>query len=180
MDALRIETERLVLRAWRSEDLEPYAAICADPEVMRWIGDGSVRSREASARQICDFQQRWDDDGFGPFAVELRHSSALIGFVGMLIPDFLPEIMPAVEIGWRLDRRYWGQGYATEAARAALAFAFEEAGFSRLVSICQVGNEASERVMLKLGMTLDRETREPALDLPIRVYAIERAPKAVR
>ena len=168
------------MRSWRSEDLEPYAAICADPEVMRWIGDGSVRSHEASALQIRDFQQRWDDDGYGPFAVELRSTSALIGFAGMLIPDFLPEIMPAVEIGWRLDRRHWGCGYATEAARGALAFAFEEAGLSRLVSICQVGNDASERIMRKLGMTLDRETRDPESGRSVRVYAVERAPKAVR
>jgi RimJ/RimL family protein N-acetyltransferase len=98
----------------------------------------------------------------------------MIGFTGLAIPDFLPEIMPAVEIGWRLARAHWDRGYATEAARAALAFGFERVGLDRIVSVYAVGNEASGNVMRKIGMHLDRETTHPASGRAVRVYAIER------
>ena len=143
-------------------------AIDADPDVMRWIGTGVVADRERTAAAIAGCERAWDEHGFGLFAVEVRQTSELAGFTGLAIPTFLPEVMPAVEIGWRLGRPYWGQGFATEAAGAALHFAFADRGLDRIVSIYQIGNDASERVMQKLGMRLDRETIDPSCNPPDR------------
>jgi len=171
----RIETDRLVLRRWDvAGDLDAYAAICADPEVMRYIGDGSTRDRTQCAEQLESFERTWRERGFGLFAVERRDSGALIGFTGLAIPDFLPEIMPAVEIGWRLARAEWGKGYATEAAAAALMFAFERLELDRIVSVHAVGNDPSGNVMQKIGMHLDRHTVHPTHGIAVRVYAIDR------
>lgn len=168
-------TERLVLRRWRPEDLEPYVEICADSEVMRWIGRGQVRTREECARALTSFERAWEDRGFGLFAMELRAARGLIGFVGLSIPDFLPEILPSVEIGWRLAAAHWGKGLATEGARAALAFGFGQVGLDRIVSIHQVGNGASGRIMEKLGMRLERQTIDSSCARPVRVYEITRS-----
>ena len=168
-------TERLVLRRWRPEDLEPYVEICADSEVMRWIGKGQVRTREECASAIASFERAWEDRGFGLFALELRASCGLIGFVGLSVPDFLPEVLPAVEIGWRLAAAQWGKGLATEGARGAFAFGFGQVGLDRIVSIHQVGNGASGRIMEKLGMRFERETVDPSCARPVRVYGITRA-----
>jgi RimJ/RimL family protein N-acetyltransferase len=97
-----------------------------------------------------------------------------MGFVGLAIPDFLPEIMPAVEIGWRLSRANWGNGYATEGARAVLAFGFGALDLERIVSVHAVGNDPSGNVMRKIGMHLDRETTHPRNGRAVRVYAIDR------
>jgi RimJ/RimL family protein N-acetyltransferase len=171
----RIETDRLVLRRWDLQaDLDAYAAICADPEVMRYIGDGRVATRDETAAKLEQFEQAWDDNGFGLFALERRDTGELIGNTGLAVPDFLPEILPAVEIGWRLARSQWRQGFATEAARAALAFGWEPVGLDRVVSVHVVGNDASGNVMQKLGMHLDRETVHPTNGRAVRVYAIDR------
>jgi RimJ/RimL family protein N-acetyltransferase len=171
-----LSTDRLLLRRWRQEDLDPYAELCADPAVMRWIGNGRVRTREECAKAISAFERAWDEHGFGLFALELQASGRLIGFVGLSVPDFLPEILPSVEIGWRLAADQWGKGLATEGARATLAFGFGQAGLDRIVSIHQVGNDASGRIMEKLGMRLERETVDPSCGRQVRVYEITRPP----
>ena len=174
MDAVtEIRTPRLLLRRWCADDLAPMAEINADPEVMRWIRDGSVLAPQETAQAIERWEAEWDGQGFGLFAVELRASGELIGFTGLAVPRFLPEILPAVEIGWRLGRRYWGRGYVSEAARAAMEFAREVRGLDRLVSIARVGNTASENVMRKLGMVPERETTHPVYRFPVRVHAID-------
>lgn len=170
-----LRTPRLTLRRWRAEDLEPMAAINADPEVMRWIGDGSVQDRGQTAAGIAAWEREWDERGIGLFAAELRQGRQLIGFVGLSVPRYLPEILPAVEIGWRLDRAHWGRGLATEGARAALDFALRR-GLARVVSVHAIGNDASEGVMRKLGMRQERETRHPALGVPLRVHVLEARP----
>ena len=139
---------------------------------MRWIGNGRIRTREECAKAISAFEQAWDEHGFGLFAVELQASGRLIGFVGLSVPHFLPEILPSVEIGWRLAADQWGKGLATEGARAALAFGFGQAGLDRIVSIHQVGNDASGRIMEKLGMRFERETIDPSCHRRVRVYDI--------
>jgi RimJ/RimL family protein N-acetyltransferase len=169
-----LQTPRLLLRRWREDDIAPMAAINADPEVMRWIADGATADYERTAAAIAACERSWEERGFGLFAVEIRATGDLAGFTGLAIPTFLPEILPAVEIGWRLGRQYWGQGLATEAARAVLHFAFADRGLDRVVSIHQVGNDASARIMQKLGMRLDRQTINPSSGRPARVYAITR------
>jgi RimJ/RimL family protein N-acetyltransferase len=169
-----VETPRLLLRRWRPEDVPAMAEINADPDVMRWIGDGSVSDYDQTAAAVARCEQHWEERGFGLFAVEVRDTGELAGFTGLAVPAFLPEIMPAVEIGWRLGRGHWGRGFATEAARAALRFGLLDRGLDRIVSIHQIGNAASERVMQKLGMRPDRETVQPSCDRPVRVYAITR------
>jgi RimJ/RimL family protein N-acetyltransferase len=161
-----------VLRRWRGDDVAPMSAINADPEVMRWIGDGSVRDEEQTRAAIQTWEGQWDRLGFGLFALELRASGELIGFTGLAVPEFLPEVMPAVEIGWRLGRPFWERGLATEAARAALRLGLIDLGLERIISIAQVGDDASERIMGKLGMRLARETVHPTCGRPVRVHAI--------
>lgn len=167
-----LETSRLVLRRWGGKDIVPMAEINADPEVMRWIGGGTTRTEEQTTRAIEHLEEEWNTLGYGLFAVEVKESGELAGFVGLSVPTFLPEVMPAVEIGWRLGRSFWGKGIATEAAREALRFGFEDCGLAEILSICQVGNDASERIMQKLGMHLERETIDPTCGRPVRVYAI--------
>jgi RimJ/RimL family protein N-acetyltransferase len=168
----RISTARLVLRRWRGDDVAPMSAINADPQVMRWIGDGSVRDEEQTRAAIQTWEGQWDRHGFGLFALELRETGELVGFTGLKAVDFLPEVMPAVEIGWRLGRPFWGRGLATEAARAALRLGLIDLRLERIISIAQVGNDASERIMGKLGMRLDRETVDPTYGRSIRVHVI--------
>jgi RimJ/RimL family protein N-acetyltransferase len=170
----RLQTPRLVLRRWQEGDVPPYATLCSDPDVMRWIGAGNTRTFDESERAIERFEQLWEYNGFGLFALEEKASGQLIGFVGLSIPTFLPEVLPAVEIGWRLARHAWGKGLATEGARAALEFGFSRPELERIISIHQVGNHASGRVMEKLGMRLERETVDPNCRRPIRVYEIHR------
>jgi RimJ/RimL family protein N-acetyltransferase len=167
-------TERLRLRMWRDEDLDPLAEIYADPEVMRFIRNGSIRTAQETAADLARMRQEWRERGYGLFAVEVRESGELAGWAGLAVPNFLPEVLPSVEIGWRLGRAHWGRGYATEAARVAMAFGFDEAGLDRMVSICNVQNHASRRVMTKLGMTLQRRTATPAHGTPVDVTEITR------
>ncbi|GAB2691059.1 GNAT family N-acetyltransferase [Kitasatospora kifunensis] len=165
-------TPRLRLRSWRPDDLAALSELNADPEVMRYIADGSVLSPEQSAEQLARFRRLWDEQGFGLFPVERRDSGEFLGWVGLAVPAFLPEVLPAVEIGWRLKRSAWGHGYATEAARTVLALGFEELGLDRVVSICHVDNHASANVMTKLGLTLDRRTTVPSHGGAVKVLAL--------
>lgn len=153
MTALR--TPRLLLRPWRDADLAPFAALNADPEVRRW----SVRTmtREESDAQAARLQDHITKYGFGFWAAEAPGTAPFIGFVGLQHVSFAAPFAPAVETGWRLARAHWGQGYATEAARAALAHAFGPLGLPEVVSFAVPGNWASRRVMERIGMTHDPE-----------------------
>ncbi|MCP4217414.1 MAG: GNAT family N-acetyltransferase [bacterium] len=168
-----LATERLILRRWKKEDTEPYFDICKDPEVMRRIGNGRTRNLAECEDAIKHFEQCWNDHGYGLFAAELKETGNLIGFVGLSIPDFLPEILPSVEIGWRLARNYWGKGLATEGARAALNFGLNDLKLKKIVSVFQIGNDASQRIMEKLGMCFQRKTIDPTCDRPVLVYEID-------
>lgn len=170
---MTIDTERLVLRRWQERDLEPFAAMNADPEVMRHIGTGRPLTREESDGFVSRIEAGFDEHGFGLWCVEPRDGSAsCIGFIGLAVPHFLPEVLPAVEIGWRLARDRWGEGVATEGARAVVDHAFGVLGLERLVSIRHPDNAASGRVMDKLGMTHDRDTVVPAHGQPCSVYVL--------
>jgi RimJ/RimL family protein N-acetyltransferase len=152
-----IGTERLLLRRWRNEDLEPYARLCADPEVMRYLP--AMLSREESAQQMSAFRRHWEERGFGLWAVEERASGEFVGFVGLMYQEDWPEGEHKTEVGWRLARPYWGRGLATEGALASVRHGFEVLGLERIISITAPGNVASRRVMEKAGLTLRGETR---------------------
>jgi RimJ/RimL family protein N-acetyltransferase len=171
--ATPLETPRLLLRGWQDGDLDGFAAVNAQPEVMRYIHDGRTLDRAATAERMATYRRHWAEHGFGLYVVEIKESGELAGFTGLAVPAFLPEIMPAVEIGWRLGRAHWGQGLATEAARAVVAHTRSELALRRLVSIHVVGNEASARVMVKLGMSVERETVQPDTGRQVRVYAMD-------
>jgi RimJ/RimL family protein N-acetyltransferase len=160
------------LRLWRDDDLDALAQINADPEVMRYILDGRTRTREETAESLRRMMRQWDEHGFGPFAVDIRETGVLAGWTGLAIPTFLPEVMPAVEIGWRLARPFWGCGYASEAATEAMKFGFESCGLERLISIRHVGNARSARVMEKLGMRHAFDTVVPHHEQPVAVHEL--------
>ncbi|MBI5851708.1 MAG: GNAT family N-acetyltransferase [Planctomycetes bacterium] len=141
-----LETERLRLRAFRLADVGTYARHCADPEVMRFLG-GRIWSRTESWRHLAMLVGHWQLRGFGMWAVERRSDGVLLGRVGCLEPDG----WPGFEIGWLIGREHQGQGYATEAARASLAWARDVLGKDRIVHLIAAGNLASEAVAKKLG-----------------------------
>ena len=145
-----LQTPRLFLRPWRDADLAPYAALNADPEVMRHFP--ALLSREESDAQAGRIRANLDARGWGLWAVEVKNGPPFIGFVGLAVPGFDAPFMPATEIGWRLARAAWGLGYASEAARAALGFGFTQLGLDDIVSFTSVGNQRSRAVMERLGM----------------------------
>ncbi|THV32227.1 GNAT family N-acetyltransferase [Glycomyces paridis] len=169
-----IETERLLLRPLAATDAPALAPINADPEVMRHIGNGQPLTPEATEARTAAAAAHWASHGWGVFAVEERDGGAFVGWAALATPTFLPEILPATEVGWRIARDRWGRGYAPEAARAAIGFAFGEIGLDRLVSCVNAANAASIRVTEKLGMTLERETVVPGYEVPCRVYELHR------
>ena len=169
---VEIETERLLMRGWRDGDLEPYARMCADPEVMRFIGNGSTLNREQSGEQVSRFVRHWDDRGFGLWAVEEKESGAFVGFAGLSYQEDWPEGEHKTEVGWRLDRAFWGRGFATEAAEASVAYGLEKVGLERIISIIQPENTASRRVAEKAGLTPRGETRWRGT--PVVWYATDR------
>jgi RimJ/RimL family protein N-acetyltransferase len=153
MPGATVDTERLLLRRWRPDDAEPLAAINADPEVMRHIGAGVPLPRPLSDELLGHFEREWDERGFGLWAVEERAvPGALLGFCGLTVPMFLPAVLPAVEVGWRIARAAWGRGIATEAARAALALGLEQLEMREIIAIVAPENTRSLRVCEKLGM----------------------------
>ncbi len=164
-----LETERLLLRQWRHDDLEPYARICADPEVMRYLGGKPFNLRQ-SADQMEEFLQHWRDHGFGLWAAELRVSGAFIGFIGLTTHTW----WPGVEVGWRLDRGFWNRGFATEGASAGLDYGFSELGLERIISITRPENTASRRVMEKIGLTFEQDAVLPHAG-PVVIYGIDRS-----
>lgn len=148
-----IETERLLLRPWRDDDREPFAALNADPEVMRFFP--ARLTREESDALVEAIRRHFGEHGFGLWALEVRDSGRFIGFTGLLLRTFPAHFTPAVEVGWRLERRAWGRGYASEAARAALAHGFDVVRLEQIVSMTAVDNTRSRRVMERIGMTHD-------------------------
>jgi RimJ/RimL family protein N-acetyltransferase len=149
----RLTTERLHLRGWLERDREPFAAINADPEVMKYM-PGPL-DRAGSDAMIDRFTGYFTELGFGLWAVEERASGALLGFVGLALPRFDASFTPCVEAAWRIAARHQGQGYATEAARATLTFGFETIGLDEIVAFTSAANRPSLRVMTKLAMTHD-------------------------
>ena len=152
---VELRTERLRMRRWSEADREPFAAMNADPAVMEHFP--AALTREESDAFVDRIQRGFDDNGFGLWALELSPDGTFVGFTGLAVPGFHAPWMdgreqPVVEVGWRLTREMWGRGLATEAARAACGFAFEEVGREEVVSFTVLGNHRSQAVMLRLGM----------------------------
>lgn len=153
LNHLELRTDRLILRRWRPGDREPFARMNADPEVMRFLN--RPLRREESDAFVERIEKQFAEHGFGLWAVEVPDEAPFIGYVGLMIHTFEALFMPAVEVGWRLDRPYWRNGYATEAARAAIADGFERVGLKEIVSFTSPLNVRSVAVMERLGMTRD-------------------------
>ena len=149
--ATRLVTSRLVLRPWQEEDLEPFARLNADERATQYLLHRMTRAQSDAlvARIAAHFQR----EGFGFWAVEAPGVARLVGAVGLLVPGFTAPFTPCVEIGWRLAPVFWGRGFASEAARAALAFGFERAGFDEIVAFTVPANTRSRAVMQRLDMT---------------------------
>ncbi len=148
-----LQTDRLALRRWRPDDRRPFAELNADPEVMRHF-PGMLTRRESDA--LADrIEAQMERHGWGLWAMEVRATGRFIGFTGLARPGFEAPFMPAIEIGWRLPRAAWGQGYATEAARTAAAFGFDDLGLAEIVSLAVGANERSRAVMRRIGMHHD-------------------------
>lgn len=167
MTTVELETERLLLRIWREEDYEEYARICADEEVMRYLG-GKTLSRLEAWRHMAFLIGHWSLRGYGHWAVEEKASGELIGRLGFLNP----EGWPGFEIGWTLGRAAWGKGYATEGARRALRYAFTELDREHIISLIHPQNEASIRVAQRLGERLEGRTN--LHDTELLIYGMSR------
>jgi RimJ/RimL family protein N-acetyltransferase len=148
-----IRTERLLLREWRPEDREPFAALNADPRVMEHLPALLPRAQSDALARASE--QHFATHGFGPWAVEIPGVAPFIGFVGLDVPAFEAPFTPCVEIGWRLAAEHWGHGYATEAALASVEHAFGVVGLEQLVAFTTPQNARSQAVMQRIGMTHD-------------------------
>ena len=150
-----LATPRLLLRPWREQDLPAFAALNADPRVVEWLP--KALTREESDNLVAGIRAHFDRHGFGLWATEVPGVAECIGFVGLAVPSFEAHFTPCVEIGWRLAFEHWGRGYATEAARAALGFAFEQLRLEQVVSLTVPQNVRSWQVMQRIGMTRSPE-----------------------
>jgi RimJ/RimL family protein N-acetyltransferase len=150
---ITLETERLTLRMFRQEDFQHYAQLCADTEVMRYLGEGKTLESWEAWRQMAMIIGHWHLRGYGIWAVEERETGNLVGRIGL----FNPEGWPGLEIGWVLGRGYWGKGYATEGARRALEYAFKELNRQEVISLIHPKNHPSIRVAERIGEKLKGE-----------------------
>lgn len=165
---------------WRADDLDQLAQWYADPELMKWMvyrrradpGPPGVMTREEAQYFLERDIRHWEEHGFGVWAAEEKARGRLIGRVGLSLQ---PHIASEPEAGWLLDRDFWGKGLATEGARAALRFGFEEVGMERIVAATPPGNHRSIAVMQRIGMCLDCEMRLPDPGVELVVYAIARS-----
>lgn len=160
-----IRTNRLLLRRWRESDAPLFAELNADPKVMEYFP--GTMSRAESDEAISRFCEHFEQHGFGRWAVEVPGSAEFIGFVGLSRPSWQTAFTPCVEIGWRIASDFWGQGYAPEAATAALEFGFRILELDEILSFTVPANMRSRRVMEKIGMThaVDQDFAHPVLPL---------------
>jgi RimJ/RimL family protein N-acetyltransferase len=168
MKEVTLETERLLLRWLREDDFEEHKRMCADPEVMRFIGDGKPMSDIEVFRQMCAFMGHWYFRGHGIWAVEEKTSGRMIGRIGLINPIG----WPGFELGWTLARDSWGKGYATEGARRALQYAFTEMGRDHVISLIAPDNIASIKVAERLGEKVEGKTE--LLGRSVLIYGISR------
>lgn len=151
------ETDRLYLRAWQEDDIEPFADLCADPVVMQYFPEPMSRENSEQLVRRCIAKQ--EQDGFCMAPIEVKATGEFLGLVGLNRPTYAAPLPfdPCVEIGWRMKQTAWGKGYATEAAREWLRFGFETIGLDEIVAFTIPTNLPSRKVMERIGMTQDLE-----------------------
>ena len=181
MPPQRIEfhTDRLAFLAWQDRHRAPFAAMNVDADVMRYFP--APISPEQSDASIDHWLQQFADKGWSNWAVELRESGEFIGFIGLSVPKRQLPFSPCVEIGWRLKRTAWGQGYATEGARQCLRVGFAQLGLEEVVSFTTLANRPSIKVMERIGMTNSHADFEhPAVPEghPLRLHCLYRISRA--
>lgn len=176
---IEIETPRLLMRIWRDADRAPFAAMNADPQVMEFFP--ALQNRETSDASMDSWQQQFATQGWSNWAVETKAAGDFIGFIGLSVPRRQLPCSPCVEIGWRLAKAHWGNGYATEGARAALQAGFEQIGLDEIVSLTALINRRSSAVMERIGMRDAHEDFEhpgvPEGD-PLRMHCLYRLSRA--
>lgn len=163
-----IETERLILRPFSADDLEAFASLNEDPDVMRYIGNGKPMTKEQTETRLNAVLDHWKQHEFGLFTAIDKASGEFVGFCGLKYLDTSSEI----EVGYRLAKKFWGRGLATEAARASLHYGFETLGLDRIVAVVQPENGASCRVIEKIGLRYEKEAR--FYDTDVKYFAITR------
>ncbi len=154
-------SERLGFRDWTPGDLDAFAEINADPEVMQHFP--KRLDKNETEQFIQRLQAQYQQKGYTYFATEILNTGAFIGFIGLAYQDYATDFTPAVDIGWRLKKSAWGKGYATEGAKRCLDFAFGQLGLSKVIATCTADNAKSENVMKKIGMTKAGEFNHPKL-----------------
>ena len=168
MNKVQLETDRLIMRMWRVQDFEPYFEVCSDPQVMHFLGAGKPLDRVETWRHMAFMAGHWQLLGFGPFAIEEKATGQFVGRVGFLNP----EGWPAFELGWTLSRKFWGRGYASEAARRALAYAFDELDKDHVISLIDPQNINSIKVAERLGEKVEGKT--DLFGREVLIYGIDR------
>lgn len=168
----QLETQRLIIRPWKSSDLADFAVMSRDPQVMRYFPD--LLDQQQSQALAQRIQQLIFKHGWGFWAVELKSTQQFIGLTGLhsLAEKF--DFTPAVEIGWRFDHRYWRQGFAKEAAKACLAFGFDQLKLDQIYAFTTLANSASESLMQKLGMSFVKHFAHPEMlpDHPLSQHVL--------
>lgn len=177
---LKLDSARLLMRQWRDDDLPAFAAMCADPQVMRYFPE--PLSRLESAAMIGRMRGHFAELGFGLWALERKDNGAFIGFTGLGVVGFDAHFTPAVEIGWRLAREHWGLGYASEAAWTALRAGFDRLQLDEIVAFTTEANMPSQKVMQAIGMHYDPQADfahpKVAADDPLRHHVLYRITRA--
>jgi RimJ/RimL family protein N-acetyltransferase len=173
----RLETERLVLRRWQEDDRGAVVDIWSDPDVWRAIGPGVTGMRFDAAYAASRFEHHlshWEQHGFGLWLAQERVSGQVAGWVGPAHPTYVPELADAVEIGWTLRRRFWGQGMASEGAAAAVQTTLAHTLLDGVISLINPANARSISVAERLGMSPARDIRRPDTGEVLRVYRLSR------
>lgn len=156
------DSERLGFRKFNNSDIDSFLELNADPEVMRYFP--STLDRDQTQNLMNVINKHIDEHGFGFFAVDYLSDKKMIGFIGLKKVDFEADFIPAVEIGWRLNKKYWNKGLATEGAKRCLEFAFSDLGLKKIYSFTPLINQPSERVMQKIGMKKINEFDHPKVE----------------
>jgi RimJ/RimL family protein N-acetyltransferase len=164
-----LRTERLLMRGFRDDDLDAWAAICTDGEVTRWVGDPDGLSREDAWRRMAYFVGHWELRGLGQWALIEQETGELVGRAGLLYP----EAWPGLEVGWLVGRQHWGRGFAPEAGRASLGWARDALGADHVISLIEPHNDRSARVAEKLGMKVEGRTRIVNGEFDVRIFGTD-------